>query len=83
VLYVGVTAYPNERFYQHRNGLVEVFAKKYHCTKLVYVESCDTMEQAITREKQIKRWLRRKKVTLIESLNPQWEDIYETTVNSY
>lgn len=80
VLYTGVTAYPNERFYQHREKLVKGFTKKYNCTRLIYAERYDTMEQAITREKQIKGWLREKKVALIESTNSQWNDLYETLI---
>lgn len=80
VLYTGVTAYPSERFYQHRHKLVDGFTKKYNCTKLVYAESCEAMEQAIMREKQIKGWLREKKIALIESMNPTWKDLYEECV---
>ena len=50
VLYTGVTSTPAQRFYQHRHSLLEGFTKRYNCTKLVYAESCDTMEQAITRK---------------------------------
>ncbi len=82
VLYTGTTTYPTERFYLHRNGLVKGFSKSYNCTKLVYVESCDTMQQAITREKQIKGWVRKKKIALIESCNTQWNDLYDTMVNT-
>lgn len=81
VLYTGVTAYPEERFYQHREGLVKGFSKKYGCTKLVYWEQCADMEQAIGREKQIKGWLHKKKIALIEGMNPDWNDLYET-INS-
>ena len=82
VLYTGVTSFPAQRFYQHKHSLLEGFSKRYNCNKLVYVESCDAMEQAIAREKQIKGWLREKKIALIESRNPGWKDLYEEMVSS-
>ena len=77
VLYTGVTSKPLQRFFQHHEKMVEGFTKKYNCTRLVWFERHETMEAAITKEKQIKGWLRKKKVALIESLNPQWKDLYE------
>ena len=54
------------------------FTKKYECKILVYYEACETMEQAITREKQIKGGSRKKKLKLIELINPHWLDLYDT-----
>jgi putative endonuclease len=77
VLYTGVTSAPAQRFYQHKHSLIDGFTKRYNCTKLVYAESCEAMEQAIGREKQIKGWIRKKKIALIEKANPQWKDLYD------
>ena len=73
-LYVGVTNDVIRRLYQHRTGSVE-FTKRYQIDRLVHVESCDNPRDAITREKQIKGWSRRKKTALIESANPGWADL--------
>lgn len=71
VLYTGVTGKSiKPRVWEHKQDLVESFTKKYKCHKLVYVEVCDNMEQAIAREKQIKGGSRAKKIKLIESQNP-------------
>lgn len=75
-LYTGVTSNLPQRAYQHREGLISGFTTKYGCKLLVYFEACDTMEQAILREKQIKSGSRKKKIMLIESLNLQWHDLY-------
>lgn len=80
VLYIGVTSNLIQRIGQHRLKLVKGFASKYNCTMLVYFEMCDTMEQAILREKQLKGWLRKKKMVLIESTNPEWNDLYEEII---
>ena len=69
VLYTGVTNDLRRRIYEHKKKLVEGFTKKYNIGKLVYYEVSEDIESAIAREKQIKGWLRRKKVALIESLN--------------
>jgi len=61
--------------HQHRAGEVEGFTKRYHMTRLVYGESTSDVQAAIQREKQIKGWVRAKKIALIESLNPQWRDL--------
>ncbi len=74
-LYTGITNNLERRVYEHKNKLIEGFTKKYNITKLVYYEIGNDVEAAITREKQIKGWLRRKKIDLIESVNPQWEDL--------
>ena len=74
-LYAGVTNDLTRRVYEHQHKVVEGFTKKYNVTKLVYYEATDSTEAAIEREKQIKGWLRRKKVALIESVNPCWENM--------
>ena len=77
-LYTGVTANPPRRAYEHREGLVTGFSAKYACKILVWYELHETMIDAITREKQIKAGSRAKKLALIEGLNPDWKDLYET-----
>jgi putative endonuclease len=76
-LYTGVTRYPAQRVWQHKQGLVRGFTKKYGVHLLVYVELHETMPAAIEREKQIKEWKRSWKLELIESVNPEWRDLYE------
>jgi putative endonuclease len=77
VIYTGVTSNLAQRAFQHREGLVEGFSKRNDCKMLVWFEQHATMESAILREKQIKGGSRRKKLALIEALNPQWKDLYE------
>ena len=74
-LYTGVTNNLERRVYEHKHKLVEGFTKKYNITRLVYYEQTSDIKAAIAREKQIKGWLRSKKVGLIESLNPNWSDL--------
>ena len=74
-LYTGVTNNLERRVFEHKNHLVEGFTTKYKITKLVYFEETGDVTAAIAREKQIKGWLRRKKVALIESVNPEWQDL--------
>jgi putative endonuclease len=74
-LYTGVTNDLARRVYEHQQKLVEGFTKRYNLTKLVYYESADDIREAIQREKQIKGWLRRSKILLIESINPQRVDL--------
>ena len=76
-LYTGVTNDLLRRMYEHRHKLTDGFTKRYNASKLMYYEQTDDVESAIAREKQIKGWLRSKKVALIESLNPQWRDLAE------
>ncbi|GAB6182738.1 GIY-YIG nuclease family protein [Thermodesulfovibrio hydrogeniphilus] len=78
VLYTGVTSDLVKRVYEHKNKLVDGFTKKYNVTKLVYYEIHESIESAIEREKQIKGGSRRKKVELVESMNPEWKDLYES-----
>jgi putative endonuclease len=76
-LYAGVTNDIQRRVFEHKKKLIRGFTKRYNITKLVYCESVDDIEAAIGREKQIKGWLRSKKVALIEATNPRWEDLSE------
>lgn len=76
VLYVGVTGDINRRMYEHKNGLVDGFTKTYNVDKLVYAEEYRDISYAIEREKQLKRWRREKKEMLINSINPEWNDLY-------
>jgi putative endonuclease len=74
-LYIGVTNDLRYRLGQHQAGTGSKFTKKYHLNKLVYYEHFEDIEAAIRREKQLKRWRREKKGKLIESKNPQWDDL--------
>ncbi len=76
-LYLGVTSNVAQRVWQHREGLVDGFTKRYRVHKLVWYEVHPTMDSAITREKAIKEWRRRWKLALIESGNPGWLDLYD------
>jgi putative endonuclease len=76
-LYTGVTNDLERRIYEHRNGLAPGFTKKYNADRLVYFESTDDPVAAIAREKQIKGWVRRRKIALIEQTNPDWKDLSE------
>lgn len=76
-LYTGVTSDLSRRAHEHREGLTPGFASKYGCKLLVYYELHDDMPGAIAREKQIKAGSRRKKLALIESMNPDWSDLYQ------
>jgi len=80
-VYTGVTSNLVQRAYQHRNGLVEGYSKRYDCKQLVWFEMAATMEAAIGREKQIKAGSRPKKLALIEGLNPDWKDLYDGIAN--
>jgi len=77
VLYTGVTSDLVKRVYEHKNKMVDGFTKKYSVYKLVHFEVFVDMVGAITREKQIKGWLRGKKIALIEGKNPEWKDLYD------
>ena len=76
-LYVGVTSDLVSRVWQHRSGAVDGFTKRYGVHRLVYAEPCETMEQAILRGKQLKRWNRAWKIRLIEERNPDWRGLYD------
>ena len=76
-LYVGVTKDLVRRTYEHREGLVLGFTKRYAVKTLVYYEAHDTARTAIQREKNIKHWSREWKIDLIVSMNPDWRDLYD------
>ena len=73
--YTGITNNLLRRIYEHKHKLIPGFTNKYNVTKLVYCEFTNDVRSAIEREKQIKGWLRSKKVNLIESINPGWNDL--------
>ena len=75
MLYTGVTNNLERRVFEHKNHLTAGYTKKYNITKLVYFEETNDVQEAIAREKRIKGWLRTKKVALIESVNPEWQDL--------
>jgi len=77
VIYTGVTSDLAKRLYEHKHKLVDGFTKKYKVNKLVYYEIFDRVEDAIAREKQIKSGSRSKKMTLIQSTNPTFKDLYD------
>ena len=76
VLYIGMTNDLTRRVYEHKQKTIEGFGKRYNLNKLVYVEEHGAPLDAITREKQLKNWHRDWKIELIESINPQWNDLY-------
>jgi putative endonuclease len=76
-LYTGVTNNLERRIYEHKHHLVKGFTNKYNIDKLVYFEETNDIHAAISREKQIKGWLRKKKIALIESINLEWNDLSE------
>src|ERR1700751_3250176 len=82
IFYTGVTNDIDTRAFQHKSKLIPGFTQKYNLYKLVYFEQFGNVRVAIRREKQIKGWLRRKKVALIESLNPSWKDLVENHFKS-
>ncbi len=76
VTYVGVTNNLEGRVLQHKQKLIDGFTSRYNINKLVYYEILEDIESAILREKQLKKFVRKKKVELINSMNPKWEDLY-------
>ena len=76
-LYVGVTNDLQRRVFEHKNSLVPGFTSRYGLVRLVHFEATDDVTAAIAREKQIKGWFRSRKVALVESENPQWQDLSE------
>lgn len=76
-LYTGVTGDLKRRIFEHKEKLTKGFTRKYNINKLVYYEVFDDIENAIRREKQIKGSSRKKKIELIESLNKEWQDLYD------
>ena len=80
VLYVGITSNLIKRVYEHKANFVEGFTNKYKIHKLVCYEVFEEIVNAITREKQIKGWLRSRKIALVEEFNPNWDDLYKTII---
>lgn len=74
-MYIGVTNDLVRRLYEHKNKLYDGFTKKYNLNKLVYFELFFDINEAIKREKEIKKWRRDKKNKLVESINPEWRDL--------
>ena len=66
------------RVYQHRNGLIDGFTRKYGCKMLVWYEAHDDIQDARARERQMKKWNRRWKLRVIEEINPGWDDLFES-----
>jgi putative endonuclease len=77
-LYVGVTSNLPRRVYEHREGLIEGFTKRYGLKRLVYYEQFDSIRDAIQREKTVKHWSRAWKVGVIIAKNPEWADLHDT-----
>jgi putative endonuclease len=77
-LYIGVTSMLQQRIYQHKMKLVAGFSEKYNLEKLVYFEQFENIEDAILREKRLKNWHRAWKERLINSMNPEWIDLYDS-----
>ena len=82
MLYIGVTNNLLRRIYEHKQGMVEGFTKRFHINKLVYYEPYYSIQDAIQREKVLKEWNRAWKNHLIHSFNPSWCDLYETIASS-
>ena len=77
VMYIGMTNDLERRLYEHKNGLVEGFTKRYNVHKLVYFEQTTDVRSAIAREKQLKGLTRAKKNAIVEAANPRWKDLSE------
>lgn len=75
-MYIGVTNDLSRRLYEHNSGLFEGFSKKYNAHKIVYFEEYSEINLAIAREKQLKSWRRDKKNSLVETINPDWKDLF-------
>jgi len=79
-LYIGVTSNLIKRVWQHRNKIVSGFTAEYDVFMLVYFEEYENSNDAIAREKQLKKWNRKWKLELIENKNPEWKDLYENII---
>jgi putative endonuclease len=79
-LYIGVTSDLAKRIYEHKQKLIDGFTKEYNVCALVYYEHHNEIEEAILREKQMKKWNRKWKIRLIEEKNPEWKDLYNEIV---
>ena len=82
VLYIGITNDIERRIQEHKSGLIPGFTQKYNCTKLVYFEPYSDINQAIEREKKLKKWRREKKDWLIKSMNPSLTDLSDGFLDS-
>ncbi|MDR3449746.1 MAG: GIY-YIG nuclease family protein [Alphaproteobacteria bacterium] len=80
-LYLGVTSDLIQRIAQHKAGIFPGFTKEYSVYMLLYYEECGSIEAAILREKQVKKWKRAWKIRLIEETNPHWDDLYPRLVS--
>jgi putative endonuclease len=80
ILYVGVTSDLVRRIYEHRNGLVAGFTKRYSVKRLVYFEHYEDIQAAIQREHNMKHWSRKWKVRLVLANNPDWNDLYDSII---
>ena len=76
-LYIGVTSNLVKRVYEHKNNIVDGFTKKYNVHLLVYFEETNDVNEAIQREKRLKKWDRKWKLRLINNFNPEWKDLYD------
>jgi len=76
-LYIGVTSDLVKRIYEHKQKLIDGFTKEYNVQALVYYEQHNEIEEAILREKQMKKWNRKWKIKLIEENNPEWKDLHD------
>ena len=81
ILYIGVTNNIYRRSLEHKQGLNKGFTQKYNCHKLVYYESYNDIYDAISREKQLKRWHRDWKINLVEEDNPNWRDLFDDFID--
>jgi putative endonuclease len=79
-LYIGVTGNLVQRVSRHKDGAVPAFTQRYGVHRLVYYETFNHVDDAILREKQLKKWNRRWKIRLIEQANPEWDDLYDSLV---
>lgn len=79
-IYIGVTSDLVQRVWQHREGIIPGFTKRYGCKLLVWYEHYDDLQEARHRELQMKKWKRQWKLSTIEGMNPEWRDLYPTLV---
>ncbi|PIR39396.1 MAG: excinuclease ABC subunit C [Alphaproteobacteria bacterium CG11_big_fil_rev_8_21_14_0_20_39_49] len=77
ILYTGITSNLQKRVWEHKNKVIDGFSKKYNLNNLIYYEPHANAENAIKREKRLKKYKREQKIKLIEKENPNWEDLYE------
>jgi len=80
-IYIGITYNLIKRIYEHKTELIEGFTQKYKVNHLVYFEQFSSPQEAITREKRLKKWKRAWKIELIEKENPDWKDLYRSLLS--